>query len=198
MAGGSRIADNHDLLIVVTPACRGTAVLIAPDLVVTAAHVVQPYLRALTPAPQIRLVATDGASWSPAAVVPHHRWATGFARAADMALLWLARPLADERVTPITEDAPADDLAVAIDGFGADGSEVTNTGTVSRLAGGDGLDVLVSSDLTFPDGVSGSPILDADQRAIGIATWCPRLPTANSFIGIPFLTATLGWLRENL
>lgn len=186
-----------NVLIVVTPNGRGTGFLIEPNLVVTAGHVVQPYQRTLTPLANISVHTPAGIVLQPTAVKVHRSWSNGFRRSADMAILRLAHQPPDEEVVEILEDAAADSLAVSIAGFDS-GAEVTNTGTTSRVENPNDLDVFTSSDLTFPSGVSGGPIRNEDQIAIGIATWSHQDPAQDSFIGIPFLEATLGWLRKHV
>jgi hypothetical protein len=77
--------------------------------------------------------------------------------------------------------------------------EGVRPGTVSRVADpGGGSDVVQSSDMMFHDGVSGSPIFDANANAIGIVTATPDSPTPDAFIGLPLLTETLSLLMNRI
>jgi hypothetical protein len=72
---------------------------------------------------------------------------------------------------------------VTITGF----LEGPRTGTVTRMAGQLGRDILASDDLVFHEGVSGAPVTDATGKALGVATRSPPAATAGAFVGIPFL-----------
>ena len=190
------MAPDPGVVKIVTPFGRGTGLLVDDDLVVTAGHVVQAHQPVPTPTALIQIIPPGGEILRPSSILCHPRWSQGFTPAADIAVLRLATPRPDLR-SPIALDSPAAQLAVTVRGFDASDVLVISAGSVTRIAHPDGYDALVSSDLRFPSGVSGAAICDPTGTAIGLATWSPAAPAASSFVGIPFLALTLGWLRMN-
>jgi hypothetical protein len=177
-----------------TPGEHGSGVFVAPDLVVTAAHVIQPAEND-APWPPRRLSVTlfDGTLLPVIARLCHKDW-PGAEVTGDIAIVRVADPQ-DDLVVPFVSNAPAKRRAVTITGY----REGPNVGRVSRIAGDAGLDFFESDDLAFHRGVSGAPVM-AGPRAIGIATQSFDTPTKQATIGVPFLDtaeeSNLAWLID--
>jgi S1-C subfamily serine protease len=168
----------------------GSGILIDDDLVVTAGHVLQSQAGPLDPE-DYRVIVPGGA----ALAVKRVRWLDDWSRgraSADMGVLRL-RAKRPDLVSPHAIDAQAMQLAVIVGGSG----DQQYPGTVTRVASAGALDMLRSSDLAFPHGVSGGPVVRADGVVIGIATRSASTPEPDLLIGLPLLAATLGWLQHN-
>lgn len=183
---------------IITPQAVGSGVFIAPDLVITAAHVLQPHTPVAMPAPWIKVALPDGSTLPASSAICHPGWGVGgtsFDATMDMAVLRVAGGTG--QATTVVQGAPAASLKVFVVGIDANLNRVETPGTVTRIAHPRGFDTLVSSDLSFPSGVSGGPICTPDGSAIGIATWSPPGPVPGALVGIPFLSQTLGWLQAH-
>jgi V8-like Glu-specific endopeptidase len=166
-----------------TPDSHGSGGFVAPDLVVTAAHVIHPRDQ-VEPfaARRLKVILRSGAELAVIARLCHERWTASFHATADIAVVRVneARP---DLVLGLTPILLAKKRKVTITGF----FEAPRTGTVIRVGGQDGRDILQSDDLAFHEGVSGAPVTDATGRALGVATRSPPAAAAGSFVGIPFL-----------
>lgn len=169
----------------------GTGFFVEDDLVVTAGHVLQAAPAPLDP-DDYRVVLADGTTLHVKAVRSLPGWATGAHPSADMGVLRVKTKRA-ALVVPVRIDPQAAHLAVVVGGP----NEQQYPGTVTRVAGGTSSDMLSSSDLAFPRGVSGGPIVDANHTALGVATRSTPKPKPGVLVGLPFLNETLGWLRNN-
>jgi S1-C subfamily serine protease len=146
------------------PGGDGSGVFIDDDLVVTAGHVLQSQPGQLDPE-DYRVIAPNGAVLAVKRVRCLDGWSSGRRASADMGVLRLQvkRP---DLVARYQLDAQAMQLAVIVGGAG----DQQYPGTVTRIASAGALDMLASSDLAFPHGVSGGPIVGADGAVIGLAT----------------------------
>jgi S1-C subfamily serine protease len=172
------------------PGGEGSGVFIAEDLVITAGHVLQPPSAEFDPEDYRVLV--GGIELEVKAVRCLERWSHGRLPSADMGVLRIRakRPgfVASWRVDP-----KAEQLAVRVGGSNAQQYH----GTVTRVPGEAAFDMFESSDLAFPSGVSGGPIVDVAGTVLGIATRSSSSPNAGLLVGLPLLAETFGWLRDN-
>jgi V8-like Glu-specific endopeptidase len=166
-----------------TPDSHGSGGFVAPDLVVTAAHVIHPRDQ-VEPfaAHRLSVILRNGTELAVVARLCHERWTASFHATADIAVVRVGerRPDLVLGVAPIPL---AKKRKVTITGF----LEAPRTGTVIRIGGQHGRDILQSDDLAFHEGVSGAPVTDASGRALGVATRSPLAAMAGAFVGIPFL-----------
>jgi V8-like Glu-specific endopeptidase len=166
-----------------TPGSHGSGGFVAPDLVVTAAHVIHPRDQ---PEPfaarRLKVILRNGTELAVIARLCHDRWTASFHPTADIAVVRVdeARP---ELVLGLVPNPVANKRKVIITGF----FEGPRSGTVTRIGGQNGRDVLESDDLVFHEGVSGAPVTDASGRALGVATRSPVAVMEGAFVGIPFL-----------
>ena len=169
----------------------GSGVFIADDLVITAGHVVRPQGGQLDPE-DYRVILPDGSSVEVKAMHCLERWSSGFLPSADMGVLRVKVKHAG-LVARVRIDPQAVQLAVTVGGAHTQQFR----GTVTRVASGAAFDMFSSSDLAFPAGVSGGPIVDATGAVVGIATRSAAAPNPDLLIGLPLLAHTFGWLRDN-
>lgn len=169
----------------------GSGVFIADDLVITAGHVVRPQSGQLDP-DDYRVVLPDGSSLEVKVMHCLTGWANGFSPGADMGVLRVKVKHAG-LVAPVRIDPQAVKLAVTVGGAHTQ----QYRGTVTRVASAAAFDMFSSSDLAFPPGVSGGPIVDATGTVVGIATRSADAPNPDLLIGLPLLAHTFGWLRDN-
>jgi V8-like Glu-specific endopeptidase len=166
-----------------TPDSHGSGGFVAADLVVTAAHVIHPRDQ---PAPfaarRLKVILRSGLELGVVARLCHDRWSASFHATADIAVVRVAEPH-PELVLGVVSNPQANRRKVTITGF----FEGPRTGTITRVGGQLGRDILASDDLVFHEGVSGAPVTDASGRALGVATRSPSAATAGAFVGIPFL-----------
>jgi hypothetical protein len=168
----------------------GTGIFIDDDLVVTAAHVIQPVPGAIDP--QKLKVIVPGGSVSVKSTVCLERWSHNFQSDGDIAVLRTTQPCAALKQSYTLDPQPAN-LAVTIVGY----PNAQFSGAVDLIVDDDGFHML-SSDIAFPGGVSGGPIVDdSTEAAIGIAIRSAPQVGDVFPIGIPFLTQTLVWLINN-
>ena len=155
----------------------------APDLVVTAAHVIHPRDQVEPfPAKRLKVILRGGLELDVVARLCHERWTASFHATADIAVVRVNEPRPDLVLT-LTPLPLARKRKVTVTGF----LEGPRTGTVIRIGGQNGRDILQSDDLAFHEGVSGAPVTDATGRALGVATRSPMSPMEGAFVGIPFL-----------
>lgn len=173
------------------PGGDGSGVFVAEDLVVTAGHVLQPPSGLFDPE-DYKIVLADGTALEVKVVLCHKGWSGGAHPSSDMGVVRVKgkRPAL---VAPCRIDPRAVQLAVVIGGSNAQ----QYRGTVTRIASSGALDMFTSSDLAFPGGVSGGPIVDADGTVLGIATRSSPTPTPDLLIGLPLLAETFAWLRDS-
>lgn len=169
-----------------TPDSFGSGSFVAPDLVMTAAHVIHPrdHTEPFTTG-QLTVVLRDGSELGVLARLCHERWTAEFHATADMAVLRVDVPQ-PRLVLGCVPNPLARNRRVVIAGF----FEAPRAGTVTRVSGLAGRDVLRSDNLSFHEGVSGAPVVDTAGRAIGVAVRSPEAAMADAFIGIPFLDNT--------
>ena len=179
---------------VVGPYSYGSGVFITDRLVVTAGHVIQPSPGARDP-DDFEVHVAGAAPLEVTRIFPMPRWAQMFHPDSDMAVVRVKSPRAG-LVVPYELDPEAVGRAVVVGGFRAPAPGLTFPGTVTSVASNSGYGQLSSSDLAFPSGVSGGPILDGGT-AIGIATRAPPAPGNDVLIGLPFLDDSLAWLIAN-
>jgi hypothetical protein len=166
-----------------TPDSHGSGGFVAPDLVVTAAHVIHPRDQSAPfAARRLKVILRNGVELAVVARLCHERWAAAFHATADIAVVRVAEPR-PELVLGVVPNPQLKRRRVTITGF----FEGPRTGTVTRMTGQLGRDILASDDLVFHDGVSGAPVTDATGKALGVATRSPTAATAGAFVGIPFL-----------
>jgi V8-like Glu-specific endopeptidase len=166
-----------------TPDSHGSGGFVAPDLVVTAAHVIHPRDQSAPfAARRLKVILRSGVELGVVAVVCHERWTAAFHATADIAVVRVDEPR-PELVLAVVPNPLAKRRKVTITGF----FEGPRTGTVTRMGGQLGRDILASDDLAFHEGVSGAPVTDASGNALGVATRSPQVATAGAFVGIPFL-----------
>lgn len=166
-----------------TPDSHGSGGFIAPDLVVTAAHVIHPRDQPLPyAARRLTVILRNGNELAVVARLCHERWTASFHATADIAVVRVREPQPG-LVLSVVPNPVATRRKVFITGF----CEGARNGTVTRVTGQNGRDILQSDDLSFHEGVSGAPVTDASGRALGVATRSPFAATAAAFIGIPFL-----------
>jgi len=166
-----------------TPDSHGSGAFIAPDLVVTAAHVIHPRDRPEPfPPRRLTIILRDGTELGVIARLCHERWTESFHATADMAVVRVDEPRPG-LVLGLVPNPLARKRKVIITGF----FEGPRAGTVTRVSGASGRDILSSDDLAFHPGVSGAPVVDISGRALGVATRSPDAALAGSFVGIPFL-----------
>jgi S1-C subfamily serine protease len=173
------------------PGGDGSGVFVEDDLVVTAGHVLQPHPGLFDP-DDYSVVLANGTRLGVKAVLTLRGWSNGFHSSADMGVLRLKskRP---SLVADFLVDQPIDQQAVVVGGCGA----LQFSGTATRVGSSTDFDMVSSSDLAFPRGVSGGPIVDAGDTILGIATRSASSPQLDLLIGLPFLAETLDWLREH-
>jgi hypothetical protein len=166
-----------------TPDSHGSGGFVAPDLVVTAAHVIHPRDQ---PEPfaarRLKVILRSGLELGVVARLCHERWTASFHATADIAVVRVGEPR-PELVLALIPNPVVRRRKVTITGF----FEGPRTGTVTRVGGQNGRDILQSDDLVFHEGVSGAPVTDASGRALGIATRSPQAAIEGAFVGIPFL-----------
>lgn len=172
------------------PGGTGSGVFIEDDLVVTAGHVLQPHPGVLDP-DDYRVVLAGGTALEVTAVRCLPGWSNGFRSSMDMGVLRV-KAKQPALVASCHIDPQAVRLAVVVGGTG----NQQFPGTVTRVASPPASDMFASSDLAFPGGVSGGPIVDATGTVLGIATRSSSTPQPDLLIGLPFLSETLGWLRD--
>jgi V8-like Glu-specific endopeptidase len=166
-----------------TPDSHGSGAFIGRDLVLTAAHVVHPRDRGEPyAAGELLVIRRDGTELRVIARLCHERWTQSFLATADIAVVRVGEPQPDI-VLGCMANQQSRTRKVTITGF----FEGPRTGSVTRVAGPDGRDMLQSDDLVFHEGVSGAPVVDAAGKAIGVAVRSPEAATDSAFIGIPFL-----------
>jgi hypothetical protein len=166
-----------------TPDSHGSGGFVAPDLVVTAAHVIHPRDQ-VEPfaARRLSVVLRNGAELAVVARLCHERWTASFHATADIAVVRVIERRPD-LVLALAPIPLARKRKVTITGF----LEAPRAGTVIRVGGQNGRDILQSDDLSFHEGVSGAPVTDAGGRALGVATRSPFAAMEGAFVGIPFL-----------
>lgn len=166
-----------------TPDSHGSGGFVAPDLVVTAAHVIHPRDQSEPfAARRLKVILRNGGELAVVARLCHERWTASFHATADIAVVRVDEPRPD-LVLALIPNPVVRKRKVTITGF----FEGPRTGTVTRIAGQNGRDILQSDDLVFHEGVSGAPVTDASGRALGIATRSPLAAIEGAFVGIPFL-----------
>jgi S1-C subfamily serine protease len=173
------------------PGGDGSGVFITDDLVITAGHVVQPPSGLFDP-DDYQVVLPDGTKLEVKAVKCHQGWSSGSHPSSDMAVLRVTQKRPG-LVATCRVDPQASKLAVVVGGSNAQ----QYRGTVTRVASAGSLDMFASSDLAFPGGVSGGPIVDGSGTVLGVATRSAPAPNAELLIGLPLLAETFGWLRDN-
>jgi S1-C subfamily serine protease len=185
---------KYPVVQVTRPSGHGSGAFIAPDLVLTAAHVVRRRGDPPFPIGSLRVVLPGGPTLLVRAQLCLDAWGDRGDLTADMAILRVTTPQAALAVGFLLDQKPRRQR-VEVMGF----LEGVRPGTVSRAADpGGGNDIVQSSDMMFHDGVSGSPIFDANGVAIGIVTATPDSPTTDAFIGLPLLTQTLQLLIDRI
>jgi S1-C subfamily serine protease len=137
-------------------------------------------------------VLTGGVELEVKAVRCLQRWSSGFHPSADMGVLRVKTKRIG-LVASCRVDPQAVQLAVVIWGSNAE----QYRGTVTRVPSATAFDMFASSDLAFPSGVSGGPIVDMAGTVLGVATRSSSTPNPDLLIGLPLLAETLGWLRDN-
>jgi hypothetical protein len=178
-----------------TPTGIGSGAFVRRDLVLTAAHVIQPKgSGAPYAARRLAVLLRDGTRIGVSARLCHRKWETWWA--CDIAIL-RTTTTQPSLVIPTEIEPIASHRAVTVTGY----REAPASGSVTRIGGIDGRDTFESDDLAFHEGVSGAPILDVNDVAIGIGTRSPSTPTPHAFIGVPFLDesheSNLSWLIKN-
>ncbi|MCW5807505.1 MAG: trypsin-like peptidase domain-containing protein [Deltaproteobacteria bacterium] len=166
------------------------------DLVITAAHVLQPLGQSQPwPAQALRVTLPDGTDLEVVARLCHPRWPND-PITADIAIVRVEKPQS-ALVLDCVSNAQARARKVWIRRF----NEAEQEGTVTRVSQGAGLYDLESDDLSFHHGVSGAPILATNDKVIGIATQSHDDPAPNTSIGLPFIDnayeSNLAWLIAN-
>ncbi len=167
---------------------RGAGVFVEDDLVITAGHVLQPHPGPVD-ADDYVVVLGNGTRLDVKAVLCLKAWSNGFRSSADMGVLRLKSKRPSLVVTTRIDQQLANSQ-VTICGPSSD----EYAGTITRVPSSSSFDMLSSSDLAFPRGVSGGPIVDGDSAVVGIATKSASTPQQNLLIGLPLLSETLQWL----
>ncbi|HET7503454.1 MAG TPA: serine protease [Kofleriaceae bacterium] len=185
---------KYPIIQVARPSGTGSGAFIAPDLVLTAGHVVRRRGGPPFPVSTLRVVLPGGPSLPVKAQLCLDGWNDRGDLTQDMAILRVASPQ-PSLVIGFALDRSPQRQRVEVMGF----LEGVRAGKVSRATDPDEEgEILRSSDLTFHDGVSGAPIFGDDGKALGIVTATPDSPTPDAFIGLPLLTETLGSLLQKL
>jgi S1-C subfamily serine protease len=185
---------KYPIVQISRPSGHGSGAFIAPDLVLTAAHVVRRRAEAPFPTQTLRVVLPGGPALPVRALRCLNGWNDRGDLTEDMAILRLASPQPSLVIDYALDLSPQQQL-VEVMGF----LEGVRAGKVSRAtAPGDEGEILRSSDLMFHDGVSGAPIFGADGKALGIVTATPESPTRDAFIGLPLLIDNLAALLQSL
>ena len=185
---------KYPVVQVTRPGGHGSGAFIAPDLVLTAGHVVRRRGDPPFPTTSLRIVIAGGPTLLVRAQLCLDAWNDRGDLTADMAVLRVTSPQPALAIKFGLDQAPKRQR-VEVMGF----LEGIRPGTISRAADpGGGTDVVRSSDMMFHDGVSGAPIFDASGTTIGIVTATPDSPTPDAFIGLPLLTETLSLLINRI
>jgi S1-C subfamily serine protease len=185
---------KYPIIQVTRPSGHGSGVFIAPDLVLTAGHVVRRRGESPFPTQTLRIVLPGGPTLPVRAQRCMNGWSDRGELTEDMAVLRVASPQ-PSLVIDYALDLSPQQQRVEVMGF----LEGVRAGKVSRATGtGDDGEILRSSDLMFHDGVSGAPIFGADGKALGIVTATPDSPTRDAFIGLPLLSDNLAVLLQSL
>ncbi len=181
---------KYPVVQITRPSGHGSGAFIAPDLVLTAGHVVRRRGDPPFPTTSLRVVLPGGPTLLVRAQLCLDGWNDRGDLTADMAILRVTNPQPGLAINFLLDQSPRRQH-VEVMGF----LEGLRPGTVSRTTDpSGGGDVVQSSDMMFHDGVSGAPIFDARGTAIGIVTATPDSPTPDAFIGLPLLTENLSLL----
>lgn len=173
---------------------KGSGVLVRPNVVLTAGHVVQPAGGSAASAATIHVDARYAQQvLTVGGVFVHARWAASNDPAADIALLKVAATALVPLTPAVDFGADFQQKSVAAAGFDAATDQVWHVaGTIVRGAHVAGFDMFTSADLRPPPGASGGPIVwqrPNDVGVVGVTTWQGSGAGA-TFVGLPLLGLT--------
>jgi serine protease Do len=154
---------ENGVLRIVATTCDGSGVgtgfLVGPDLIVTAAHVVDG---------SVGIVVDDAGGSVTGTIV-------GLDTELDIALVRIAQPSVGH-VFDLASDLPATGATVAAIGFPLDEPRTLTVGTISgserdiTTQGGQHIVHLLQTDVAINPGNSGGPLLDSDGAVVGIVS----------------------------
>jgi hypothetical protein len=181
----------------------GSGFFVAPDLVVTAGHVLvmAPGPTAAWPNASDITVECNGQALKVSKVAGLNRWLRNRSVTGDIALLQLDQPFGS--AIPLPPDEDFDPTNLDVKAVGRLGGAIAGPFGVSitRKHEADGFDTFVGA-LLAPSGVSGGPFVmqqtDGKVIAVGVVTDVTTDPAIEVVTGVPLLEITYGELLATL